>query len=60
MRFDAEQRALLERLAKKYGGKKEAVLSGLLALDQGSPAPTPEQALAVIEKLVRGKAKHSR
>ena len=60
MRFDAEQRALLERLGKDHGGKKEAVLAGLRALEQGAPEPTPRQALDVLEKLVRAKPKRTR
>lgn len=60
MRFDEEQRALLERLAKAHGGKKGAVLAGLQALARGAPEPTPDQALAVLERLVRAKPKRSR
>lgn len=61
MRFDEDQRVLLEKLAKTHGGKKGAVLAGLAALEQGAPDPTPEQALRVFEGMVRTrKPKRSR
>lgn len=53
IRLSDEQDALWKRLAVIHGGKKEAMLAGLRALDKGAAEPTPEQALAVFTDLVR-------
>jgi len=53
IRLDPEQQALWDRLAKTHGGKKEAMVAGLRALEQGAPEPTPEQAVRVLDVMVK-------
>lgn len=52
LRLNAQQLALLERLAPKYGGKKEALWAGLKALEHGAVDPSPEVALRVLGEVV--------
>lgn len=51
--LSAEQKDMLDRLTDRWGGVKATLVAGLHALDAGAPAPTPEEALRVIEDLVR-------
>lgn len=53
IRLSEEQDALWKRLAARHGGKKEAMLAGLRALEKGAPEPTPQEALKVLERALQ-------
>lgn len=42
MRFGAEARARLERLAQRYGGKRQAIEAALLALERKETCSHPQ------------------
>ncbi len=52
MRFNPEEKALLERLGKSYGGKKAAVVAGLRALD-GRKTMTKAELVAEITRRLK-------
>lgn len=44
----------MEKLAKKHGGKKGAVLAGLRSLEQGASAePTKAELLAMLQRRLK-------
>lgn len=53
LRFSAEELALLDRVAQRYGTKHAAVIAGLQALDRAGAEPSPEEALRILERVVR-------
>jgi|694.fasta_scaffold01641_27 hypothetical protein len=53
-KFSPDEIALLDELAEREGGRKAAVIAGLHALRRRNE-PTPEEALRVLERAIRGK-----
>jgi hypothetical protein len=55
----ADEIKLLDALKGAHGGRKGAILAGLRSLQANGVAnePTPEEALRVFERMVRGRTK---
>ena len=52
LRLDAEEMALLAKLAKRHGGKSAAIVAGLRALD-GAKDLSKAELLALLERRLR-------